>query len=256
MQTPTRPHRGFNPADPHLVNRPIRGRAAPAADRLPDRRDRRPAHHPNQANRAIPKPSFADVKPAVGLPSPPGANSSEKTRGVTNNMSTAGAHRVKVGHRPVVRIVTSLLEASAVAALVFALAWIRPPLALSTLVSTVRLFIVFGCVFAILSLLIGLPFVLIIQRCRIGAGWSYTIVAAATGALLAFGFGHRPTGEVGNPHGGAVFSPWTRDSPGIDDFPVSSNEYLGSIAFLAIVGGALGFAFWYFYSRGPRLNNC
>jgi hypothetical protein len=89
------------------------------------------------------------------------------------------------------RMFTSLVKASAVAALVFALAWIRQPLPASTLVSTVRLFIGFGCVFAILSLLIGLPFVLIIEKCRIGAWWSNTIVAAVTGALLALSFGHR-----------------------------------------------------------------
>lgn len=154
------------------------------------------------------------------------------------------------------RIFTSLLKASAVAALVFALAWIRQPLAASTLVSTVRLFVGFGCVFAILSLLIGVPFVRIIERCRIGAWWSYSIVAAVTGGLLAFVFGHRrPTGEVENPHGGAVFSPWTRDSPAIDSFPLSSNEYVDSVAFCAIVGAALGFAFWYFYSHRPRGND-
>jgi hypothetical protein len=171
------------------------------------------------------------------------------------NLSKVGANQIKLARGPVMRMLTSLLKASAVAALVFALAWIRQPLAASTLVSTVRLFIGFGFVFAIMSLLIGLPFVLIIERCRVGAWWSYTIVAAVTGALLAFGFGHRSTGEVTNPHGGAVFSPWTRDSPGIDSFPLSSNEYLGSIAFCALVGGTLGFAFWYFYSRGPRPNN-
>lgn len=154
------------------------------------------------------------------------------------------------------RLFTSLLKASAIAALVFALAWIRPPISTSTLISTVRLFIDFGCVFAVLSMLIGLPLVLVIERCRIGAWWSYTIIAAVTGALFAFGFGHRPTGEIENPHGGAVFSPWTRDSPGIDIFPESSNEYLGSIAFLTLVGGALGFAFWHFYSRGARPGNC
>jgi len=151
-------------------------------------------------------------------------------------------------------MLTSLLMASAVAATVFALAWIRPPLSVPTLISTVRLLVGFGFVFAILSLLIGLPLALFIEWCRIGTAWSYTVVAAVTGALIAFGFGHRHSEEVPNPHGGAVFSPWTRDRPGIDDFPVSFNEYLSSIAFLALVGGVLGFAFWYFYSRGPRSN--
>jgi hypothetical protein len=150
---------------------------------------------------------------------------------------------------------TSFLKASAVAAFAFALAWIRQPLAASALGSTVGLFLGFGCLFVILSLLIGLPLALIIERCRIGRWWSYTLVAAATGALLAAGFGHRPIGEVQNPHGGLVFSPWTRDRPGIDSFPLSSTEYMASITFCAVVGSILGLSFWYFYSRGPRPNN-
>jgi hypothetical protein len=112
--------------------------------------------------------------------------------------------------------------ASAVAALVSALAWIRLPLATSTLVSTVRLFISFGCVLSVLSLLIGLPLSVILEKCRTGNRGSYTCVGAIIGALIAFGLGHRPTvnaGEVPNPHGGAVFSPWTRDSLGIDSYP-------------------------------------
>jgi hypothetical protein len=152
-------------------------------------------------------------------------------------------------------MITSLLFASVFATLVFAVAWIRPPLSTSTLISTVGLFVGFGFVFAILSLLIGLPLALLMEWCRIGTRWTYTAVAAITGALLAFSFGHRRTGgEVPNPHGGAVFSPWTRDHPGIDDFPRSPIELLGSIAFLALVGGILGFAYWYFYSHGPRRN--
>ncbi len=172
-----------------------------------------------------------------------------------NKMSTEGGNQIELGRRSVRQMLTSLLKASAVAALVFALAWVRPPLAAYTFISTVRLFILMVFVFAILSVLIGVPLVLILEKCRIGAVWSYTMVAAVTGALFGFSLGHRPTGEVGNPHGGAVFSPWTRDSPGIDDFPVSSNEFLGSIAFCALVGGVLGLAFWYFFSRSPRAHN-
>jgi hypothetical protein len=154
----------------------------------------------------------------------------------------------------ILRMVTSLLMASVVAAAVFALAWIRPPFSTSTLISTAGLFVGFGFVFVILSLLIGLPLALLIEWCRIGTAGCYTVVAAIVGALLAFGFGRRPSGEFGNPHGGAVFSPWTRDRPGIDDFPVSLNEYLSSIVFLALMGGVLGFAFWYFYSHRLRSN--
>ena len=71
--------------------------------------------------------------------------------------------QIESGRRRVLRILTSLLMASAVAAGVFALAWIRPPLSASTLISTVRLLVGFGFVFAILSLLIGLPLALFIE---------------------------------------------------------------------------------------------
>jgi hypothetical protein len=152
------------------------------------------------------------------------------------------------------RTLTALLKASGVAALVFALAWIRRPFSTSTLSSTVGLFIGFGFLFAMLSVVIGLPLVLFMEKCRIGRWWSYMLVAGATGALFAFGFGHHHPGPMENPHGGLVFSPWTRDRPGIDSFPASSSEYIGSIAFCAIVGSTLGLAFWYFYSRSLRPN--
>ena len=81
------------------------------------------------------------------------------------------------------------------------------------------------------------------------------MVAAVAGALIALVWDAGPAEQLLIPMEEAVFSPWTRDRPGIDDFPVSFNEYLSSIAFLALVGGGLGFAFWYFYSRAPRSNN-
>lgn len=153
------------------------------------------------------------------------------------------------------RMFTSMLRGTAVAAFVFALAWIRHPLSFSTLTSAVGFFIGFGIPLAILSLLFGVPLALVVERCRLGFWWSYTLVAAATGALIAASLGHRPTGLVANPHGGVVFSPLTRDRPSIDSFPISSTEYISSIAFCATLGGFLGLAFWYFYSRGPRPNN-
>jgi hypothetical protein len=152
------------------------------------------------------------------------------------------------------RILISLMKASGIAALVFALAWIRWPFTVSTLSLTLSCLIGFGIIFAILSLLIGLPFVLIMEKCQIGRRWSYTLVAGTIGALLALAFGHHRSGPMENPHGGLVFSPWTRDTPGIDSFPVSSAEYICSIAFCAIVGGVLGLAFWHFYSRSLRPN--
>ena len=152
------------------------------------------------------------------------------------------------------RTLASLLRASGVAALLFAAAWIRVPLTVMTLRSTLGIFVGFWLIFAILSLVIGLPLVLIIERLRIGRGWSYLITAAATGALVAAVCGRRPTGVVGNPHGGMVFSPWTRARPEMDAFPLSSNEYVCSIAFCAIVGGVLGLAFWYFRQRPSHPN--
>lgn len=172
---------------------------------------------------------------------------------VADPLPSADAKQIESRRARVLRMISSLLYASAVATLAFTLAWIRPPFSTSTLTSTVGLFVGFGFVFAILSLLIGLPLALLIEWCRIGTRWSYTALAAVTGARLAFSFGHRRTGEaVPNPHGGAVFSPWTRDHPGIDEFPRSPSEFLGSIAFLGLVGAILGLSFWYFYSNGPR----
>lgn len=153
------------------------------------------------------------------------------------------------------RIISSLLKASAVAALVFALAWIRLPITASTIRTTLALFVGFSFIFAILSLVVGLPLVTLVERIRIGKWWSYSVIAAVTGALLATVAGRRPMGEVKNPHGGMVFSPLTRNSPGIDSFPASSGEYLGSIVFCAIVGGILGLAFWYFHRRGLHLKS-
>lgn len=150
------------------------------------------------------------------------------------------------------RMLTSMLKGAAIAAFMFALAWVRSPLTLSTLSSTFGLFVGFGILFAILGIVIGVPLAFTIEKCRIGHWWSYALVASAVGGLISAGLGHHPSGPVQNPHGGAFLSPWTRDYPSIDSFPASSAEYISSIACCATVGGIVGFAFWYFYSRGHR----
>lgn len=52
-----------------------------------------------------------------------------------------------------------------------------------------------------------------------------------------------------------AFSPWTRDSPGFTaGDPIRWIDFVGSVAFGAVDGGALGISFWHFYSRAERAN--
>jgi hypothetical protein len=152
--------------------------------------------------------------------------------------------------------ILSLLKASLVAALLFALSWVRMPLSLTHLGFIVRIFLGYGLLILLLSLLVGAPVVLIIDKLRIGRWWSYTGIAATIGAVLpAILVPYRQTGDVFNPFC-LVFSPWTRNSPGfVGSIPASPLDYVGSISFGTIVGGALGITFWYFYSRSARPNN-
>ena len=152
------------------------------------------------------------------------------------------------------RTLIALLKASIVAALVFALAWIRLPLSAARLGSLLRIFIGYGLLIVILSLVIGFPLVRMLEKYRMGRWWSYTAIATTTGTLLAAAFTSHPVAGIQNPFA-LTFSPWTRNSPGFtDSIPISSIDYVGSIAFGAIVGGALGLAFWYFHLRGTRPN--
>jgi hypothetical protein len=139
-----------------------------------------------------------------------------------------------------------------VAALLFAGAWLRSPVSLSGLEALFRIFIGYGIILALLSLIVGLPLVNLFERYKLGHCWTYIAVATATGALVAAAVTSHPTGGIDNPFG-LVFSPWTRDSPGfISRIPIRTVDYVGSIIFCAIVGGALGASFWRFYSRGAR----
>jgi hypothetical protein len=148
------------------------------------------------------------------------------------------------------RVFVSLLKASVIAAAVFTIAWIRLPFAEVNLRALIALFVLFSLVFGVLSATVGYGLVTLIETLGVGRRWVYTLLAGATGALLAALAGRRPTGEVENPHGGVVFSPFTHNGMRIDSFPQSANEYLGSIAFCAFVGAILGLAFSYFHLRG------
>jgi hypothetical protein len=90
-------------------------------------------------------------------------------------------------------------------------------------------------------------------------------VAAATGAVLAAIFSSYPHRHpmcdnasnsvqetcIENPRAvHLAFSPWTRPRPGLINYPpVAMRDFIGSIIFGAVVGGALGFSFWFFHYR-------
>jgi hypothetical protein len=156
------------------------------------------------------------------------------------------------------RMVTSLLKASVVAAAVFALAWIRIPRLPSGLGSIVRILIDYGILIIIFSFVIGFPLARILEKYRLIRWWSSTGVSATVGALLGGIFTYRSSlgpDKVENPFA-LTFSPWNRNAPGFtDNIPYSQADFVGSVAFGAIVGAVLGIAFWYFYSRGTRPTN-
>jgi hypothetical protein len=155
------------------------------------------------------------------------------------------------------RLSVSLLKASAVAAAVFAAAWIRVPHLASSLGIVVRIFIGYGILIAIFSLIIGLPLARLAERFRLLVWWSSTLLGATVGALLGGMFTYRPPlgpNEVENPFA-LTFSPSNRSSPGFtDNIPYSQADFVGSVALGAIVGGVLGISFWFFYSRSLRAN--
>jgi membrane associated rhomboid family serine protease len=147
------------------------------------------------------------------------------------------------------RIAISLLKGCMVAAVVFAVAWIRIPRLPSGLGSVVRIFIGYGILITIVSFVIGFPLARIAEKYRLIRWWSSLGGAAVIGVLLAAIF---TPYESDNPFA-VTFSPWTRSNPGFaDNVPLSPADFVGSVAFGAIVGAVLGIAFWYFYSRASR----
>lgn len=151
-------------------------------------------------------------------------------------------------------MIKALLKSSLLASLVFTLAWIRWPLSRS-LVNLAGIFLGYGVLITIFTMIIGIPIVLLLERLRAGRWWAYLLGAAAIGAVLGSILSTHPSGgidDIQNPHA-ITFSPWTRNAPGfVDDTPLSSKDVVGSIVFGAIVGGALGISFWYFYSRSKK----
>jgi hypothetical protein len=159
-------------------------------------------------------------------------------------------------------LVKAMLKSSLLASLVFALAWVRWLLSRSP-VNWAGIFLWFGILISIFSMIIGIPLARLIERLKIGRWWSYLGFAAATGALLGAIFSSHPSGCI-EPfaRNGAqdsciespraiTFSPWTRSQPIFaENPPIQWSDYTGAIAFGAVIGGVLGISFWVFYSRG------
>jgi hypothetical protein len=160
-------------------------------------------------------------------------------------------------------LVKALFKSSLIASAVFAAAWFRLP---PTAAMIVRYFVFYGIFITIFSMVLGLPLARLIERLKIGRWWSYLAFAAATGALLSAILSSHPTvgcaapasgsGEqetcIENPHA-ITFSPWTRSQPLFAENPaIQWNDYIGTIAFGAVIGGVLGISFWFFYSHRKK----
>jgi hypothetical protein len=147
----------------------------------------------------------------------------------------------------------SLLKASVVGSMAFALPWLRGA-------TVLRVFIGYGVLILLLSMIVGFPFVFIAERLRMVRWWFFTLIGIVLGASLG---GVLTVGGIVTPDPDAVsnpfaitFSPFTRNSPGFaDSIPLSVADFAGSAGLGAIVGAALGASFWFFYSRSPRPNN-
>jgi hypothetical protein len=150
-----------------------------------------------------------------------------------------------------------MFKASLVASAVFAIAWFRMPP--STMV--LRYFVGYGIFIIILSMIVGMPIVAWLVRRKTRSCWSYLAFAAATGALLGAILSSHPTiscvkpetrnGEqetcIENPFA-ITFSPWTRSKPLFAENPsIQWRDYVGTIAFGAVIGATLGLSFWFFY---------
>jgi hypothetical protein len=157
---------------------------------------------------------------------------------------------------------TALLKSSLIASAVFAAAWFRVP---PTVDMLVRTFLLYGMMITIFSFVLGLPLAGLIERLKIGRWWTYLTFPAATGALLGAILSSHPVLEsCASPTPGSgeqetcienpmaiTFPPWTRSQPGFAGMnpPIQWSDYVGTIAFGAVIGSVLGVSFWFFYSR-------
>ena len=162
------------------------------------------------------------------------------------------------------RVGLPLLKASLIASLVFALSWIRWPLSQSNFALVAVIFVGYGILIAVFAGILGSPLARLLIRRQMNR-WGFLVAGAAAGVLLAALFSSYPHAPrackvaadaqetcIENPRAiHLAFSPWTRPRPGfIDDPPVKMSDFIGSIVLGAMVGGALGFSFWFFYTRG------
>jgi hypothetical protein len=155
------------------------------------------------------------------------------------------------------RAVTSLLKASVVGSLAFALPWVRITRLVSSIETVIRVFLGYGILILILTMMVGFPLILIAEKFRMIRWWFFTAVGIALGAslggILTVG-GFSTSDEVANPFA-ITFSPFTRNAPGfVDNIPLSPADFAGSLALGAIVGAVLGESLWYFYSTSSRPN--
>jgi hypothetical protein len=157
-------------------------------------------------------------------------------------------------------LVNALLKSSLVASAVFAAAWLRQPP-----IEMLRIFIGYGILITIFSLVLGLPLARLVERRKIGRWWSYLTFAVSTGALLGAILSSHPSCAVPSPGSGEqepcienpfaiTFSPWTRSQPGFagENPPIQWSDFGGTIAFGAVIGGVLGISFWFFYKYRTR----
>jgi hypothetical protein len=155
------------------------------------------------------------------------------------------------------RVLVPLLKASVVAALVFAISWIRFPLFALSLIHAGGIFVAFGIPIAIMGVMIGFPIAVVMSKCRILRWWSTTSVGAVVGASLGFMFSygawHGPEpGQVENPFM-LAFSPLHWHAPGFTDgIAFTLADLIASISLAATVGAVLGLSFWFFHSRASR----
>jgi hypothetical protein len=162
-------------------------------------------------------------------------------------------------------LVKAMLKSALLASLVFTLAWVRWPWSRSP-VNLAGIFLWYGILITIFSMIIGIPLARLIERLKIGRWWSYLVFGAATGALLGAVLSSHPSLEgcvdprngeqetcIENPMA-ITFSPWKRSQPGFagENPPIQWSDYIGTIAFGAVIGGVLGISFWFFYRCRAR----